>query len=693
MAEIIGSLREDRATYGERIVLERLGKNLPKDFTVYVECPLHQPARSRGRGAIERYPDFIVLANYGVVVLEVKDWVTIVQADKFGAGIRGRDGRVRRERNPVETAREFALLLENELKEVPRLLGQNRRLNVPWGSAVVLPHQPLAAISRLRQVWGEAAVLGKADIEAPDVSKRLRRTVPKNRMLLGWELDLIRGVINPSIVISPAGDGEKAFLLDRDQERIVAEPAVVVGAPAAPEEALPAQESLFDATPQPEAQEAEELLAIESRVALNASVRLVRGVAGSGKSLVLLRRAQYLHAQYPEWKMCALTFNDPLAKAMRAELKGTGIKVVTFHKLCSSLLQGVLPWKEPVPGATGWINRHAAASRATQEFGAEFLADEIQWIKEMGVTSREVYRVAERRGRGTPVQRVKRDSVYDIYEGYQAWLAAQGHRDWADIPHLVLAGMREGKIACGQYDAILIDEAQDFAPVWIAVVRRLLKPEGGLVFLADDPTQSIYRYYSWREKGIEVSGRTRWLRVPYRNTREIYEAAYSLVREDPELVKNLTSQSGWQLEPDLTGSELRSGPKPELRRFEGADREATYIRGEIEHLAQKGVALEQIAVLCRRKRGVQRLRQALRGLDVEVDTYHRLKGLEFDIVFLTQLEECFRASADPAAQAESEERRLVYMAMTRARSRLVLTSAGEVPRQLKAMMPHLDVHR
>jgi hypothetical protein len=44
------------------------------------------------------------------------------------------------------------------------------------------------------------------------------------------------------------------------------------------------------------------------------------------------------------------------------------------------------------------------------------------------------------------------------------------------------------------------------------------------LFLADDPMQSIYRYYSWREKGVPVAGRTRWLRIPYRNTREIYQA-------------------------------------------------------------------------------------------------------------------------------------------------------------------------
>jgi hypothetical protein len=68
MAQIYGFLREDKSTHGEQIVLSKLKENLPKEYFVYVECPL--PDR-RGH----RYPDFIVVTNYGVIVLEVKDWI------------------------------------------------------------------------------------------------------------------------------------------------------------------------------------------------------------------------------------------------------------------------------------------------------------------------------------------------------------------------------------------------------------------------------------------------------------------------------------------------------------------------------------------------------------------------------------------------------------------------------------------
>jgi len=74
MVQIFGYLREDAATHGEKLVFKKLSTSLPKDFYLYVECPLHD-------ADMERMPDFIVLTNFGVIVLEVKDWVQIVEAD------------------------------------------------------------------------------------------------------------------------------------------------------------------------------------------------------------------------------------------------------------------------------------------------------------------------------------------------------------------------------------------------------------------------------------------------------------------------------------------------------------------------------------------------------------------------------------------------------------------------------------
>jgi len=689
VAEVIGDLRPDKATHGEKLVLNALRAGLPQEFSVYVECPLKQPARSRGRGEMRRYPDFIVLANYGVVVLEVKDWVQIVRADKFGAMIRMRGGEERRVHDPVDDARKFAILLAQELQTIPGLIGDRSKLEVPWGYAAVLPNLPASVITHLRKAWGEAFVLGMADLAGHVASKKLRATIPYNRMLTSRELNLVRGAINPSVVIETQDPDHRVVLLDQDQERIVAEPVAVFETPKEMKETVTTQDSFWLAEDQ-EAEAVEDLLPVERTLIRNTGIRLVRGVAGSGKSLVLSQRALYLKALYPEWKMCVLTYNDALAQSLQAQLKGSGIEAKTFHKLCSGMLSKINAWKSPKNSSHGWLKRFHAAHPMLQSRGADFLSDEIQWIKEIGLREREQYLDAARVGRGQPLGKAQREQVYELLQGYQDWLETQAGLDWADIPFLVLEKMDAGEIKTGEYDAILIDEAQDFAPIWIEVVKRILKAEGGLLFLADDPSQSVYRHYSWRAKGVPVVGRTRRLRVPYRNTRQIFEAAYEIIRGDHVLRRHLEEQQGMTLEPDLASQKLRSGPKPVVHQFPNDSQEAQYCRNEIERLLQEGVDPRQIAVLHRRRPGVRELSKVLRGLDVQVDTFHALKGLEFRVVFLCGMQECFAGGGDWNDERLSEERRLVYMAMTRAREQLYLNCAGKWPEQLNGMLGKVE---
>jgi len=154
MAEVIGYLREDRATHGEETTLEQLRTELPDTYTVYVECPLRWKD-------IERNPDFVVVAPYGVIVLEVKDWVQLGErVDQFDVEVWERGGRVRHEKNPVAGARDCATLLASKLQEVPELLNAGGKPDVAWGYGVVFPNLPYTVISKLRQVWGEPYVFG-----------------------------------------------------------------------------------------------------------------------------------------------------------------------------------------------------------------------------------------------------------------------------------------------------------------------------------------------------------------------------------------------------------------------------------------------------------------------------------------------------------------------------------------------------
>jgi hypothetical protein len=683
MAHVYGFLRDDKATYGEKTVLKLLKENLPKEFSVYVECPL--PGKR-----VHRYPDFIVVTNYGVIILEVKDWIQVVRADRYQAEIRTRQNKNRREKNPVNQARDIAILLAQELRSVNNKFRRKNQQEIPWGYGVILPNLPTSVITQLRGAWGEEFVFNCDDLDPALILSRLKVTLPKNKVrdLRKHELDFIRATINPTVLIEP--DHKPAVILDEEQEQIVSEPVKIETRQEKPAGPTVEQKSLFGKQESAATEcEGEDIRDYEAAISRNASIRLVRGIAGSGKSLVLTQRARYLAAKYPEWKIAVLTFNDQLCQYLTATLKGlSNLKPVTFHSLCSGLLREKMPWKKPTD-SYGWLENHKNNYPIIRKYGPAFVEDEIKWIKEIGIPDRTSYLQVARKGRGQDgrLHQQAREQIYSVLQDYQAYLDREGIPDWADIPYMVLDGLDSGKITPPNFNAILIDEAQDFAPIWIKVVNRLLDPEQGMLFLADDPAQSIYRFYSWKEKGVHVVGRTRWLKVPYRNTYEIYQAAYQLISTYPALQKSLESE-GLLVVPELSDASMRHGIKPLVQRFNHFDEEIINTRERIARLLRKGIDSRQIAVLHRRKNGLKHLRSGLRGFNVHINTFHATKGLEFEVVFLSQLQETL--VQDDNEEGNSQERRLVYMAMTRARQQLYMSYEGKLPKQYDAMRAYVD---
>jgi superfamily I DNA/RNA helicase len=296
----------------------------------------------------------------------------------------------------------------------------------------------------------------------------------------------------------------------------------------------------------------------------------------------------------------------------------------------------------------------------------------------MGISSRDEYLKIERRGIGKDLRlnADARNQVYDVFEAYQAYLVENKWWDFNNLPMMVDQGLSAGHISPPIYDAILLDEAQDWAPNWIRVINRMIHPEHGIVFLADDPSQSIYRSFSWKEKGINVSGRTRWLRVPYRNTQEIYQAAYGMIAEQSEIQESLADE-GELVRPDLSSSTMRHGPRPLVQKCGSIDKELEFLKNRIFALRQEGYRDNQIAILVRYHNNLQAIRNAMKGLDVRIQPIHGFKGLETEVVFIPHLQRTFQREEEEYVTAE---RRILYMAMSRAREKLYMTYFGKLPR-------------
>jgi hypothetical protein len=256
----------------------------------------------------------------------------------------------------------------------------------------------------------------------------------------------------------------------------------------------------------------------------------------------------------------------------------------------------------------------------------------------------------------------------------------------------------EGRNAVEPFDAIFIDEAQDFNGEMLSIVMALHKSGGDLV-IALDSFQDLYkRKRSWKSLGVRASGRTRTLKQVYRNTEEIKRFSQRFIGEKTDQDRQLTI---------LPRTLVLHGDVPVLCRFPNHDAIETFLANDIKERVKKGdYKRSEIAIIYDDKvygsKGFTYDNRALpmgmlkklesagiptkwvsqdvrtkEMFDVTTDkvsliSIHSSKGLDFDLVYLT--------GVDHINLSESIRKdliTLVYVAMTRAKHRLVIPYVRE----------------
>ncbi|MCX6071591.1 MAG: AAA domain-containing protein, partial [Chloroflexi bacterium] len=434
-------------------------------------------------------------------------------------------------------------------------------------------------------------------------------------------------------------------------------------------------------------------------------LRLVIGVAGSGKSLIIVYRAMLLRQLYPDKRILGLTHNRPLTRDLQARFRALSpdtrpVEWKNFNQWCKMLWPQKEAWRDPVAQSSrerivGRVWHERLSDSAISE---RMLLEEIDWIKDRLIFSMSDYARAERVGRGFALNEAQRQRVYEAFRAYQAELKSRDRVDWGDVPRMVWRWVQDGRIRLPQYDAILVDEAQFFAPIWFELIKRAVRPGTGHLFLVADPTQGfLRRRQSWLASGLDVRGRVHQLRKSYRTTREILDFATLLYRA------RLTEEDEDVVLPDLL--DMPHGAVPEIIPLTSEQDEVTRVVNEVTQLVGQGIPRRHILVIHTDWRGVERLLERLEkqlgqgaatdakkadpGDSVRVCTLNAVTGLESPIVFLAgvralfEQEQSVRLSDAERADLVRDNTRRLYMAITRAGQRLMLTYVGELPEPLR----------
>ena len=454
-----------------------------------------------------------------------------------------------------------------------------------------------------------------------------------------------------------------------------------------------------------------DLNAMGEQLSRDFRIQIINGVTGSGKTLILLYRLRLLQEMFPQKRYLILTHNRPLIRDIEKRFEylkpetSQQIKWYTFNGWCrKNWPESIQLWSNPISR-----KKREALVREVRE---EYLVDsnvsqgefrsELEWVKDSGITSREDYLKADRRGRGFRLTREQRDQIFQAIRAYQKRLIGQGWMDWWDVPRRMWHWIEEGQIDPPQYDVVLIDEAQFFAPVWFNIVRRLVVPQTGYLFMAADPTQGFLRRGdSWKSvTGLDMRGRSHRLKRSYRTTRSILDCALTFYRQRlPEDEEELVT-------PDL--SSMPPGKPPFLIRLDSPQDERIRIVNEIARALDQGMQRSHILVLSTSWRGVETLVGALNqrfgagtacdpkdtypGDFIRVTTINAATGLESPIVFVAgthemfEMEKSLRMNVEERANLVRENTRKLYMAFTRAGQRLILTHRGELPASLKKLV-------
>ena len=646
-------------TYGEERTLNLLSKFPDSEFSCYFEPRINGPIGT------DRYPDFLIVwRSKGVLAVEIKDYkhINIDKSDQSEIEIVTTTGEVRRKINPQRTAKKYSDNIMSLFERRREFLHSYRgieKLSFPCEGIVIFTHIDKKHLQKMIDcgIFSENKVIPAEALKSDQSLLHYLSMVPwtwKLKKPISAEMDkTISFEIRMNSVNSR---GKKVGDLNQKQDEIVHMP-------------LPFLDGSYSAD-------------------------LVRGSVGSGKTIVLIKRAEWLKGIRPELNILVCAFNIDLTDDLRSRIRNSQIKVVRFFDLCKEILGDSYPKLENYRDEQGprtikkWV-RNQEELLIGEGLEYETISQEIARRKDNNLRTNEQYE-KDVRSRGAPFngRQVEVISImYDEYIHYQEELKRDGEdgTDFEDIPDLTLNALFGHKLE-RYYDVIMIDEAQDWAPKWIRLMKRLLKP-GGYLFMCDDPAQSLWRFFSWDQKGVKGYSIIN-LELPERTTREIMNCAQCLF----DIEEKLHSTYEKDVYPVKT-DHLLSGEKPRIIIYKTLEDETNGLSTIIKETLKMGDVKDRIGVLCpnHEDKSCWSENQLIIDNNIYLGHFNLMKGLEFETVIIPRLNKFFSREASSDESYELSKMRKLFVAMTRAKKGLIITCSESFPEKLSPLINYCTV--
>ncbi len=451
---------------------------------------------------------------------------------------------------------------------------------------------------------------------------------------------------------------------------------------------------------------------------------MVRGGAGTGKTVVAMHRAKHLADQISEdpsregERVLFTTFTTSLAFDIEANLK----------TLCPEHLSKASPRIEVI-NLDRWVSgflKRKKFGRDIAYFGEERVRlDEIwreifdergvpgglteafvraEWeqiIQAKGLMAERSYFKVARTGRGTPLDRRKRSALWEIFADYRSRMIDEGLAE-PDDAYREAVEILGGEAPNLPYSSVIVDEGQDMGEQAFRLIRAIV-PEGpdgdkNSIFIVGDAHQRIYaRRASMSACGINIRGRSRKLRLNYRTSDEIRTWAVSILEgiSVDDLDDGLDSLNGY--------TSVFKGASPILISYVSQEEEVEGLIDWLNSLGQDGIEISDVGILASTNAQLDLIASRLSDAGVEavflksnqaddrgkvgvrLATMHRAKGLEFHAVVLPFLSKdtfpskaALRSAVDDVDRKNiiQQQKSLLHVAATRAKRALRISWTG-----------------
>ena len=442
--------------------------------------------------------------------------------------------------------------------------------------------------------------------------------------------------------------------------------------------------------------------------------QLVLASAGSGKTMSLLAKLEYLVLKLhirPE-RILVISFTKKTVEELIDRCAISGVEIRTFHSIGLNILRQsgekcelisdtelndfwrstlMDPCTEIVPDLDGLIALVRSFILLYKNSGKN-----LQDISEQLMSNKDKKQLS----------RAKHflGIINDVLPKYNNFLRSQNKIDFSDMINLATESVESGRVKMN-YKYILLDEVQDLSPNRQRLIRAILDNSADCrLFAVGDDWQSIYRF-----AGSDLDLIRNFETFFNRKTkRSLIETTHRFGKPTTKISSDFIERNRLQVRKNVRASmHMRTPISVILSKDASSDVDA--LDRIIEILGAEYLSQKSVQIVSRYNHDIERLKSShinitplsnqtydinwRNTLHFEFCSMHKSKGITRDIVIVLNMSS--RATGMPATKpldplidvllapeedfAYAEERRLFYVAITRAREQTFLIADAKHP--------------